>query len=106
MLEFTWLNNYGGKGDSRNAAFIVANLPFFYGGWNFGCSFSGKLEFELVDKFKSGNNILLQANIGYRLINGISIDISRKYEKSVSFENREESDLSSWGIGLSYSLKF
>jgi hypothetical protein len=106
-MEFTLLNNYGGEAD-RNAIFLLTNFPFFYGGWNFGLSFSGMLDFEVKEeKFKKpGNNVLFQGSIGYKLKNGIAINVSQKYEKSISFKDRTAATLSSWGIGLSYTLKF
>ncbi|MDR2778470.1 MAG: hypothetical protein LBB13_03155 [Rickettsiales bacterium] len=104
-IEVVLLNNYTGD-PHKNAGFLSVNTPFYYGRWSFGFGLGGKVDF--VDRLKDvGYGVLFQGSIGYELANGLAIDISRKYEKNSYFENgsRKKEDLSSWGIGISYSLK-
>jgi hypothetical protein len=105
-LELVALHNYGGKPKS-DVFYTSANLPFFYDRWNFGTSWSAKI-------FKDNGGTtrisqMVQVSIGYMFQNGVAVDFSRKYEEGYSSgsDGKSQRDkLSSWGVGLSYMLKF
>jgi hypothetical protein len=109
-MELVFLQNHNGD-PSKNTLFTLLNIPIFYDKWNFGLSWSAKI-FKLKetgDNRIKGSNII-QASVGYTFKNGITIDFSRKYEN----DHRSTSDgkgvqnekFSSWGVGISYLLKF
>ena len=104
--EAVYVNNYNGD-MGRYVGFITANLPFFYSGWNFGINYSLKMDFK--ESFDTAYSQLFGANIGYIFKNGIMLDFARKFEREVyktSKFTKEKFNLSSWGIRLSYRLKF
>ncbi|MDR2777461.1 MAG: hypothetical protein LBB24_01675 [Rickettsiales bacterium] len=103
-IEFVALHNYGGE-TANNTFFILANMPFFYDKWNFGLAWSGKI-FK-GDRWKVSQ--IFQGSIDYTFQNGLAIDFSRKYEvghHSNSDGKIQKDKFSSWGVGLSYLLKF
>ena len=105
--EVVYVNNYNGD-MGRHVLFATANLPFFYGGWNFGLNYSLKMDFE--EKFDSAYSQIFGAGIGYTFKNGIMIDFARKFERETYKLGRnygkKEFCLSSWGARISYNLKF
>lgn len=104
--EAVYVNNYNGD-EGRHICFLTANLPFFYSGWNFGLNYSLKMDFE--KNFDVNFSQLFGASIGYMFKNGIMLDIARKFEsetyKTDKF-TKNKFNLSSWGIRVSYRIKF
>ncbi len=104
--EAVYVNNYNGDA-GRHVCFLTANLPFFYSGWNFGINYSLKMDFE--ENFDTAFSQLFGASIGYMFKNGITLDIARKFEREIYKINKTTKDkfnLSSWGIKISYRIKF
>jgi hypothetical protein len=103
-MEFVLLGNSDGEPE-KLTGFTLVNIPIFYDRWNFGISWSAKI--SKYEKIKFSN--IAQVSVGYTFQNGLSVDFSRKYEndyRSISVGKVENEKFSSWGIGLSYMLKF
>lgn len=104
--EAVYMNNYQGQ-KNRHTVFGTINLPFFYGGWNFGTNYTIKIDSE--KDFKTYLGHLLGVGIGYTFKNGIMVDFGRKFERDIikiSATDKEKLNLSSWSVRISYQLKF
>jgi hypothetical protein len=103
-LELVALHNSGGN-PRADVFYALASLPLFYDRWNFGISWSARVTRDGDTRVSQ----LFQGSIGYMFRNGLTVDFSRKYEDGHSTSSTGEirrDKLSSWGVSLSYRLKF
>jgi hypothetical protein len=104
MVELVALHNHDGE-PSKNTFFILTNIPLFYERWNFSVAWSAKIPKHDTKR----RSQIFQCSIGYTFQNGITVDFSKKYERNYyngSSGEIQKGKFSSWGVGLSYLLKF